>query len=204
MALCGWFQGVILDIITQWTFVLFLAAADCELYSSLCQKKQALMMAVAMILRIWAMYDRSRLILGTLLTMFCLEIIFIGLAIVIYSNPRNVSSMYTLVESSALISYPPPVIITQILDFSFCTPQPISLIWTNIATILGIVHGGVMCILTIVQFVRQSLQMYRVTRRWQLSQYMSLLVKQGILYFLAYVPVSLSSSLSFELANPRS
>ena len=47
-----------------------------------------------------------------------------------------------------------------------------------------------MCILAIIQFVRQSLQMYRVTKQWQLSKYMNLLVKQGIFYFFVYVLVS--------------
>ncbi|KAF8558825.1 hypothetical protein OG21DRAFT_1519573 [Imleria badia] len=107
----------------------------------------------AMILHLWAMYNRSRLILGTLLTTFCLEIIFGVVTIAIYSDPKNLS---------------------------------------------GITHGGVMCILAIVQFVRQSLQMYRVTKQWQLNRYMGLLVKQGILYFLAHVLVS--SFLVFSVA----
>ncbi|KAG8219165.1 hypothetical protein J3R82DRAFT_4934 [Butyriboletus roseoflavus] len=45
-------------------------------------------------------------------------------------------------------------------------------------------HAAAMCILAIAQFVRQLLQMYRVTKGWQLNRYMNLLVQQGILYFL--------------------
>ncbi|KAF8553945.1 hypothetical protein OG21DRAFT_1497349, partial [Imleria badia] len=77
-----------------------------------------------------------------------------------------------------------------ILDVGFCMVQPIPLIWMKVAAILGIANGAVMCIFVIVQFVRQSLQMYRVTKQWQLSQYMSLLVRQGILYFVALFLVS--------------
>ena len=48
-------------------------------------------------------------------------------------------------------------------------------------------NGAVVCTLAIFQFVRQSLQMYHATKQWQLNRYMSLFVKQGLLYFLAYV-----------------
>ncbi|KAF8124714.1 hypothetical protein EV363DRAFT_1435185 [Boletus edulis] len=105
----------IIDVINSWTFILFFGSAD-----------------FVMILRVWAMYNQSRLILGTLLTTFSLEII--------------ITVAITLV-----------------------------------------------CMLAIIQFVRQSLQMYRVTKQWQLNQYMHLLVKQGVFYFLAYVSVPILS-----------
>ena len=76
----------------------------------------------------------------------------------------------------------------QILDFSICVVDPTSLIWAEVYSILQITHGAAMFILVIVSFVRESLQMYRMTRQWQCNQYVSLLVKQGILYFLVYVP----------------
>ena len=78
----------------------------------------------------------------------------------------------------------------QILDFSVCAMQPTLQIWWEVAKLFQIMHGAAMCILVTVQFVRQSLQMYRVTRRWQISQYSNLLMRQGILYFFMYVPVS--------------
>ncbi|KAF8553299.1 hypothetical protein OG21DRAFT_1485499 [Imleria badia] len=122
-----------------------------------------------MILRVWAMYNRSRIILGILLILLSLGIIPSIVNAAINSNPKKLSVS--------------PV---QIPGVSFClvlsTP-----VWANEAAILQITHGAAMCILAIFQFVRQSLQMYRVTKQWQLNRYMSLLVKQGILYFFAYV-----------------
>ena len=50
-----------------------------------------------------------------------------------------------------------------------------------------------MCILAIIQFMKQSLQMYRVMKQWHSNQYMSLLVTQGLIYFFAYVHHSLMS-----------
>ena len=78
----------------------------------------------------------------------------------------------------------------QILNFSSCKLQPVSPILPKLASIFQITYAAAMCILVVVQFVRVSVQMYRATKRWQLNRYMSLLARQGILYFFAYVPVS--------------
>ena len=51
---------------------------------------------VIMILRVWAMYNRSRLILRALLMLFSVEIIFTVLAAAIYSVPRNISGTLVL------------------------------------------------------------------------------------------------------------
>ena len=58
------------------------------------QRKHILMVAaVVMMLRVWAMYNRSKLILGTLLALFFVEIISTILALAINSDPKNVSGM---------------------------------------------------------------------------------------------------------------
>ena len=53
-----------------------------------------MVIAVVTILRVWAMYNRSRLILGILLTLFLLEIIFLILFNAVESDPKNLSGMY--------------------------------------------------------------------------------------------------------------
>lgn len=55
--------------------------------------------------------------------------------------------------------------------------------WTKVAATLQVINGATVCIFTIVQFARESCQMYRVTRQQELDQYVSLLVERGILYF---------------------
>ena len=65
--------------------------------------------------------------------------------------------------------------------------DPTSFVWGEVIAILQITHGAVMCILAIGKFVRESHEMYRATKQWKLNQYMGLLVKQGIFYFLVYV-----------------
>lgn len=45
-----------------------------------------------------------------------------------------------------------------------------------------------MCTLAVTQFTRQSLQMYKATKQWQSNRFVNLLVIEGVLYFLWYVP----------------
>ncbi|KAF8551159.1 hypothetical protein OG21DRAFT_1513128 [Imleria badia] len=148
----------ILYIMSNWTYALFLSAAD-----------------FTMILRVWAMYNRSRLLLSALLVLFCLQIIFAVLTLAI-NNDVMILSVAT----------------GQILQFSFCVIQPPAAlaIWTKVGSVLQMTQGAVLCILAIVQCVRQSLRMHHATKEWQLSRYMILLVKQGVLYFFAHVPIS--------------
>lgn len=75
----------------------------------------------------------------------------------------------------------------QVLEFSFCALQDSSPIWPEAMDAIQLTLGVLMCLLIAYQFIRQSLQMYRATRRFQPSRYMSLLTREGMLYFLAYV-----------------
>lgn len=59
---------------------------------TLFQNKQTLTVTpVVMILRVWTMYNRSRLILGTLLMLFSTVIIATFLTVAIGSIPKNLS-----------------------------------------------------------------------------------------------------------------
>ena len=75
------------------------------------------------------------------------------------------------------------------LDVSFCVQQR-SLVWPEAGTVVQIALGVLTSLLVAIEFIRQSLQMYRVTKRFELSHYMNLLMREGMFYFLAYVHVS--------------
>ena len=51
------------------------------------------MITVVMILRIWAMYNRSKVILNTLLGLLFLQIVSTLLAAIMYTNQRNETGM---------------------------------------------------------------------------------------------------------------
>ncbi|KAF8135161.1 hypothetical protein EV363DRAFT_1322657 [Boletus edulis] len=149
-------------VVRGWAFVLFLGAAD-----------------MVMILRVWAMYSRSRLILVSLLVLFSLQMASVLLTAAIQSDPRNLTA-----------------VTFQILDFSVCSVDPTSFIWVKVNSILQITHGAVLCTLAVFQFVRQSFEMYNVTKEWQLNRYMGLLVREGILYFFAAFMFNLVNELA--------
>ena len=59
--------------------------------------------------------------------------------------------------------------------------------------------SALMCLLVVIQLIREALQMYKATKRFQLNGYMNLLVWEGMIYFLTYVDVSSFLFLSFLL-----
>ena len=80
------------------------------------------------------------------------------------------------------------IIVAQVLDYSTCELQnvvPISVVLLR--TVTPAILGTLMCLLAVIQFTRESLQMYRATKQFEISCYLSLLTRDGILYFLVYV-----------------
>ncbi|KAF8128540.1 hypothetical protein EV363DRAFT_1221139 [Boletus edulis] len=123
--------------------------------------------AVAMILRVWAIYSQSRIILGILLTLYVLEIV-----------PFMIGSITTSIKLTMVTG--------QVLDFSFCVTDDGGFpILAEVTDILQFVLSATLCLLVAAQFIRQALQMYTVTKQWQLNRYMNLFAREGILYFLA-------------------
>lgn len=56
--------------------------------------------------------------------------------------------------------------------------------WNNACTIIQLIFGTVMCTLVMAQFIRDLLQ---VPGKWQLNRYKTLLIYDGLLYFLVCV-----------------
>ena len=171
-----------------------------------------LMVAVVMILRVWAMYNRSTLILGVLLTSFSLEIIANILFAAVTSIRTNLSGTLMLAKqmvpctNKLSIMTPlicrPTVAITHIPGYSFCMVQPTPPIWTQVADILQITHGAAVCSLGIVQFVIQSLQMYPRDKAVATQPVHGLARQRGHPLFLCVCPFPLcfySNSQTYQL-----
>ena len=56
--------------------------------------------------------------------------------------------------------------------------------------ILRIIFGVMLLVLAFASTLKQSIMLYKATKKWQPNHYMQLFVKDGILYFLAYVFLS--------------
>ncbi|KAF8452704.1 hypothetical protein L210DRAFT_3639181 [Boletus edulis BED1] len=135
-----------------------------------------------MILRVWAIYMQSRVILGILIPLYVLELVPLAFECI------KISTKFTEITS-------------QVLDFSFCaTDYLASPVLANVVDSVPIPLAVTMCLLVTAQFIRQSLQMYKATKQWQLSRYMNLFVKEGMLYFLAILLFAVCDLL-FYVAN---
>lgn len=71
----------------------------------------------------------------------------------------------------------------QVLGFS------VPPVWPNTIDGFQLALGAIMCLLIAVRFTKQALQMYKATKRLQLSRYMNVLSREGLIYFLAYVHI---------------
>jgi len=148
-----------IGIIHIWSYNLFLGSAD-----------------LMMVLRTWAMYDRSRVILVVLLTLYFVEM----------------APGFILAGLDSDAKYL-PVSVAQVLGSSFCSYNytRFASTWTNVVIILQMIYGGVLCMLASAQCARRSLQIYHATKQWQLNRYMGLLVRQGVVYFFAFFLLNL-------------
>jgi len=139
---------------SAWLFLLFLAAAD-----------------LVMILRVYAMWDQSKMILRVLLSIYVPEVVIAFIFTGIYGNPSAYFSV-TIIQlpqfTHCNYSYDPPVPLWSYLSPNFFL-------------------GLALLILAVTQTLKQSFYMYKVTKTWQPNQYMKLLVRDGIIYFLVNV-----------------
>ncbi|KAF8452838.1 hypothetical protein L210DRAFT_2059042 [Boletus edulis BED1] len=146
--------------ISGWTYIVFLFATD-----------------QMMILRVYAMWNRSRTILGILLFLNVTQTIVAVVSDGIYNNPNSTHLS---------------VIIGQVSDFSFCNESYINTPATLLAyrTAPRLVLSAALVILAVSQTLKQSFDMYKATKQWQPNRYMRKLVADGILYFIVYVLIS--------------
>jgi len=124
-----------------------------------------------LILRVYAMYNGSRIALGILLLVYIpimiSEMVLIGIA----TNPK----MYSSVSDVEVINM-------ELCYVSYTTMGTELLTYTYI---LNITISGVLCSFALIQFTRDSLQARKALGKWQSNRYMKLLAQESILYFVA-------------------
>ncbi|KAG1755261.1 uncharacterized protein EDB91DRAFT_1098003 [Suillus paluster] len=121
-----------------------------------------------MILRIYAMYGQSRLILGVLLVLF-LSVMALALAIGIrYYGPHS------------------GLIIAQfnVLNTNFCLDalgaDPMFFVYASIPSVF---FDALLVVLAITRLVKHTIQMNEATGRWRMNQCMKMIVRDSVLYF---------------------
>jgi len=163
-------------LVANWAFPIFLVAAD-----------------LVMILRVYAMWNRSKRVLYILLFIYLPQVLlsFVG---------GGITNTYLSVT------------VVQVIDAAFCNISlinaPVQLLWCIIA--LRLVLGVILLILAVTSNLKESVMMYKATKKWQPNHYMQLFVKDGVLYFVVNIifnittvwlqdAVTLSSTLQFVL-----
>ncbi|KAF8452924.1 hypothetical protein L210DRAFT_3755861 [Boletus edulis BED1] len=144
--------GKIMFLSYIWGFVAFLSAAD-----------------LLMILRVYAMWNRSMSILRVLLLVYTIQTLITVVFEGIYNNPNT--------HLSAV----------RILEFSICCSSTDNTSHAGYYVAPRLVLSALLAILAIFQTVKQSFEMYKATKQWQPNRYMQKLAKEGILYFLVNV-----------------
>jgi hypothetical protein len=152
--------------VNQWAFAIFLSAADS-----------------VMIVRVYAMWNRSKTILYLLLFIYVPQVIIS----IIFTAVFNTRTYLT-------------VAIIQVMGFSSCNAG-----WKNVPFMLKVyqviprfILGAMLLILAVTQTLKQSVNMYKAKKEWQLNRYMERLVKDGILYFLVNVLLNITSILEAQ------
>ena len=70
--------------------------------------------------------------------------------------------------------------------YSLCTWE-ISTAWDGVLDGVQIALSTWMCLLVIIRFIKEVLQVYKTTKQFHLDRYMKRLVREGMIYFFAYV-----------------
>ena len=83
----------------------------------------------------------------------------------------------------------PPVSIVQVANFSVCKSSinKLTALIHFYASIPRFVLGVILLILAVIPALKESVDIYKVTKRWQSNQYMQRVMRDGIIYFLMYV-----------------
>ncbi|KAF8551869.1 hypothetical protein OG21DRAFT_221595 [Imleria badia] len=141
---------------------------------------------VLMILRVYAMYNRSRIVLGILLVIYMTQVVMLIVGNSFYSSPKYAT-----------------VSVVQMLDGKVCNVTFSTETWNIACITVQLILGTVMCILVIARFVRELLHIHQATRKWHLNRYLSLLVRDGLAYFLITLVNSLANLLGLLADIPQ-
>ena len=155
-----------------------------------------------MILRVHAMWNQSKRIFYILLFIYLPQVIVTFVGEGIYNNPNTYLSGMSQVKVQAKLEFQmwplpfSPVTVVQVVDIAFCNVSlnaSSKILWESIA--LRLVLSAMLLILAVTSTLKESVMMYKATKKWQPNQYMQLFVKDGILYFLSYVSLLRASPL---------
>ncbi|KAI9458223.1 hypothetical protein HD554DRAFT_2042139 [Boletus coccyginus] len=122
---------------------------------------------LVMILRVYAMWNQSRKILAVLLFIYVPEIIITIVWESVYNSPDGDLS----------------VTVVQLFNHTCCNYLSNGVPSQAYRAIPRFVLGAALMILSVIPTLKQSVEMYKFTKRWKTSRLMKLLAREGTAYF---------------------
>ena len=150
-----------------------------------------------MILRVYSLWYRSRVILYPLLALFVVQVIVSVVLPAIYnSSTKYFTGMsqpklkVSLGSINSCIPIPlPSASIFQVLDFTLCNGT-----FSGVPDHLGLyvalprfALSGMLLVLAVTRTLKQLVDMYGATKQWQPNRYINQFARDGIYYFIVYV-----------------
>ncbi|KAF9230574.1 hypothetical protein BU15DRAFT_69079 [Melanogaster broomeanus] len=145
--------STVIYLFTTWGNMIYLSVTD-----------------LTLILRVYAMYNRSRIVLGIILLVYIPTVAVQFALIVMFNNFKTHLSVTEVEEMNLKFC---------VTSYSDATELSIY-IW-----IARAVNSAVLCLFAVAQFIRHALEMHKVLGKWQSNRYMRFLVQESILYFIS-------------------
>jgi len=140
-----------------------------------------------MILRVYAMWNRSKQILQFLLFIYVPQVIIASVFTGIYNNPNTYLSVSTI----------------QVADVSICNvsiTHSTARIWHFYSSIPRFILVVVLFVLAVIPALKESFEMYKATKQWQSNRYLQQLLRDGAFYFLLNVLLTTYRILQSQLS----
>ncbi|KAF8548764.1 hypothetical protein OG21DRAFT_1500821 [Imleria badia] len=122
---------------------------------------------IVMILRVSAMWNQSKIIWGILLFIYVPQMIITIIWDAVYTNPGTTLA----------------VTVGRVFNFKFCNYSSSIEPFPTYRAIPRFVLGAALLILAVIPPLRQSVEMYKVTKHFHTNRTMELLVREGAVYF---------------------
>lgn len=200
-------EGTALFVVGDWGYLLFLAAADRKLSSSLSYFPSVDLYHSsddsACSCNVESIQDNPR---HPLVHLCLANYRFHCLGRYLWGDPLRYvpDSQYSL-SNSLFLSRISPVTIVQVLSSRYCNYSSTATPSVTYRAIPRFVLGAALLILAFIPTFKQSVETYKLTKRWQTNRPMKLLVKEGTVYFVVYVSMLIRPFHMFvvHLSHPR-
>jgi len=139
-----------------------------------------------MVLRVYTIWNRSKTILSILLLCYTVQVILQVVIGAVFENPY--------IDAT--------VTVTQVLDSSACIDMyTVMGPYFKYVVIYPTLFDLLLLVLALIPTMKESIAMYKATKRWQPNRYMSLIAKEGVFYVLLNLLSNIPNAIAYADDN---